>query len=161
MSGEMLYKVISNYDLLKHKIHAQSGVTVKAPKITLKDGEIAFSENTASQIYAKYRAISHQEFIRAKLCNNDRIIILLEILNTFDNKHPTTMSISDFKSLSDSAPIGATFYEKSTKILWIKSLDGSWIPVRRFRIEGKSQVFETGGMVSAFGLKNFKKSYFK
>ena len=62
MSGEMLYKVISNHDSLKHKINVQNGAAVKAPKITPKDGEIMFNESSASQVYARYRAISHQVF---------------------------------------------------------------------------------------------------
>jgi hypothetical protein len=65
---------------------------------------------------------------------------------------------SQFASLAGSCPPGSTFFERFTKIIWIKCLDG-WLPVTSFRLPNKSAPFLAAAFHNAVGLANFQPNF--
>ncbi|PJF20058.1 hypothetical protein PSACC_00120, partial [Paramicrosporidium saccamoebae] len=156
VSAESLLEVIADFPRFKAQKQAQVGIASYAPKIQRSDAKISLDSMTRLDIFGRYQAISHQEKIYATLLDGKEV----SFLNVLDPRETvvTGMSPTQFASLDGSCPPGSTFFERPTKIVWIKCLDG-WLPVTSFRLPNKSAPFLAPAFHQAVRLVNFQPNF--
>ena len=140
ISGEMFHIILSDYETFKANRKDQKGSIIYAPKITREDAEIKFTEMTSIDIWARHQAIQHQEKLYSKLVKGLEVT-LIELQDPFEVPIKT-MSREQFDLINETTSPGATYYEKSRKVFWIKCKKG-WLGVTLFRIQNRP--FTLGG----------------
>lgn len=156
LSADLLASVISDFERFRQNKAAQSGAVSYAPKIQKKDARISLGTMTLLEIYGRYQALNHQEKIHTQLLDG-REVQFLEILDPRETEI-TGMSKDQFSELDRSSSLGSTFFERPTKIVWIKCHQG-WLPVTNFRLQGKSLEFPAANFQNAARLINFKPAF--
>src|ERR1700733_10907193 len=83
VSGKSLYHVFSNWDscIKNKKIQSKVLKRTRASIITIKDARIAFQRLTIQEIWARLRAVSHQEHMHGCLVSNGKKIIFDKLLD--------------------------------------------------------------------------------
>ncbi len=138
LSGELLAKVIDNWDHCHRHRYDQVGTSTMAPKITKDDAFVSFRQSASTEIYRKFLAIGHQENIRGTL-GTGRLVHLLD------------MHLVDCDT---SLEPGQCCFDKRTSLLKVGCSDGRCVGAQQFRVEGKSTTFNARSFYSDFKLAN-------
>lgn len=157
VSGEMFHTVLSDYETFKANRKDQEGPIVYAPKITRADAEIKFTEMTAKEIWGRYQAFQHQEKLHATLAKGLEVTLI-------ELQDPTEMPIktmprAQLNIIDETTPPGATYYEKSKKVFWIKCKRG-WLGATLFRMQNRPFALSGGAFNNDLKLSNFKQANF-
>lgn len=140
LGGKLAASVALNYDRYnEHKIsqpdqNNPNSTLSKSYKITKSDGIISFKTDSFDQISRKVRALSHQIPIKTlDLIENKQVFLEDFILDGIKDLIEEKFPICDKR-------IGAVIFKLNSK----------FIGVRKFKIEGKSQIFSAGSFYSNY-----------
>ena len=134
IGGRLAATVLSDYDKYNAAKQEQGlDFVTHSRKISKTDGIISFKTDSFDQISRKVRALSHQIPIRTLDLIAGKQVILEDI--TLHNEAKT--------SAYD------CYYDKSNSSVVFK-VDSKFISVRKFKIEGKSQIFPAGSFYSNY-----------
>ena len=129
-------------------------------KITKTDGIISFKTNTFEEISCKVRALSHQIPIRSVDIFDEKNLLLFKDQNETTIRRQVFLEEFDFN-----IPINSQFefhehshwYDRSLKAVLFRVVSSrsdcekfKIIAVRRFKIEGKSQIYSAGSFYSNY-----------
>lgn len=161
LSGILFHEILNDWEKYKtgRRPQSEEGLSY-APKITRNDAQVSFLRDRALGIFGKYRALRHQESIHCVA--NGKEVILVDIEDP--RQVFPSMPAEKFQQMGEQAGDipGSVFLDRSARLLWIKTV-GDWLPVKKFRIQGKSTTFDAPNFANAvFGrdLTNFSKSLF-
>lgn len=139
LGGELSAQVLDNFPKFWKEKTPQSELdsldsssTAKSTKISKADGVISFALDSHELISRKVRALSHQIPIRSVDLIPDRDVIM-----------------EDFVLFPDLNPQNIKYYKNLSAVLFPLK-DGKCIGVKRFKIEGKSQIFTAGSFYSNY-----------
>lgn len=154
--AEGLIKCLENYEEYLSKAYEQDDSLVKkAPKLQKNDYIADFENSKSLQLYNRWRGLSRLnttlwgcEYIKSTVNDEYIHVILHEILLGSPSNEITHLK----------SP-GQLYYEKPSKTLWIKTIDG-WIGVKKLQIEGK-KVISAEDFNNATKVNNHPNQYFK
>ena len=143
IGGRLAATVVSDLDnYLATKQDQNHHEVTHSHKISKSDGIISFKTDSFDQISRKLRALSHQIPIKTLDLVEGKQIILEDFI-LLDENH-------------DSYPHNYDcFYDKSIGAVVFK-VQSKFIAIRKFKIEGKSQIFSAGSFYSNYLKKHDK-----
>ena len=143
LGGKLAATVIKDFDYYWKNKTAQADVGISSSKkISKSDGIISFKLDSFETINRKIRALIHQIPIKTVDLIPNKQVLLEDILLDLPLNFTSTNTNSNT----------SVYYDKSIKAVLFPVQNGT-IGVKRFKIEGKSQIFPAGSFYSNY-LKN-------
>lgn len=129
IGGELLASVVIDIEsVVKRPQQCQEQQYTK--KVYKQDGRIIFGEQSSTEIYALYRAISHQVPLFCSTLNGHHVVFK----NIVDQNSNSPLNYNDKSKWNTlTVPPGTVFLERPTRALWVKSRSG-WISCNSFHL---------------------------
>ena len=146
LGGKLTAQVLANFENYWRNRYQQSGDVSQSKKISKSDGILSFKINANSyETFDKtIRALSHQIPIKSLDLIPNKQIILEDFLLLGNDKTKNEDFWYDKSKNEDFC------YDKTKGAVIFKLKDGKFIGIKRFKIEGKSQIFSAGSFYSNF-----------
>lgn len=149
IGGQLLARVVTNIEHYYSNKKTQDINQISfTQKITKSFGQISFTDETAAQILAKQRAISHQVSLFIDYKGFHVVFKHVRI------EASCPLNYDSNKWNPNHHPPGTIFYERPTKSLWVKAKQ-EWISCNTFHMNASPICYDGGQVISALHLRNF------